>query len=155
MNRGYKHSIMTFTEEKKHTFKLLLVIYFLLYSISPLTYTLSDKQIPESIHATNRKSSSIKNVHILLWEFFIERLSSPEENPRSPGQASILIKKKRALAPEDASGKLALFKNTSVPKACYKPLAPSTYSLNILPTNIPGLYKGFNPLYAGNSPPSV
>jgi len=146
---------MTFCVDKNRFFKLLLVIYFLAYSISPLTYTLSDKQVPKSVYSTNKDSSSIKSVHILLWEFFIERLSSWEENSHNDGKASILIKKKRALAPEDASGKLSLFKNTSVPKDSYNPSAPTTYGLNVLSANIPGIYNGFNPIYAGNSPPSV
>lgn len=146
---------MPFTADKNRFFKLLLVIYFLAYSISPLTYTLSDKQVPRSVYSTNKESASVKSVHILLWEFFIEKLSSMEENSHNDRNASILIKKKRALAPENASGKLSSFKNASVPKDCYNPLAPTTYSLNVLPANILGIYKGFNPLYAGNSPPSV
>jgi len=146
---------MMFTEHKKQFSRLLLVIYFLAYSISPITYTLSAKQVPEHIYATNQESSSIKSIHILLWEFFIEKLSSVEENPHDDGNASILIKKKRALAPEDASDKLSLFKNASVPKGCHNPLAPATYSLHVLPANTCGIYKGFNPLYAGNSPPLV
>ncbi len=146
---------MTSTVDKKQFFKLLLVFYFLVYSISPLTYTLSDKQVPESVYATNKKSSIIKSDHILLREFFIERLSSTEENSHNNGNVSILIKKKRAIVPEKASGKLSLFKNTSVPEDFYDSLAPTTYSLNVLPENILRIYRGFNPLYAGNSPPSV
>ena len=146
---------MTFTVDNNRFFKLLLVIYFLAYSISPISYTLPDKQERGHIYATNKESSSIKSVHILLWEFFAEKLSSLEENSHDDGNASILIKKKRALAPEDASGKLSWCKITSVPKDRYKPLAPTTYSLNVLSANIPGIYNGFNPIYAGNSPPSV
>jgi hypothetical protein len=146
---------MIFTEHKKQFSRLLLVIYFLAYSISPITYTFPDKQEPGHIYATNKESSSIKSAHILLWEFFIEQLSSLEGNSRDNGNASILIKKKRALAPEDASGKLTWFKITSVPKDRYNPLAPTTCSLNVLSANIPDIYNGFNTIYAGNSPPSV
>jgi hypothetical protein len=146
---------MIFTEHKKQFSRLLLVIYFLAYSISPISYTLPDKQVRGHIYATNKESSSIKSVHILLWEFFAEKLSSLEENSHDDGNASILIKKKRALTPEDASGKLSWCKITSVPKDCYNPLAPTTYSLNVPPANICGMYNGFNPLYAGNSPPFV
>jgi len=157
MNSDYVTTItmMPITIEKKQFFKLLLVIYFLAYSISPLTYTLSDKQVSQRIHATNKESSNIKSVHILLWEFFIERLTSMEENSHNDGNASVLIKKKRALAPENESEKLYLFKNTSVPKDSYNPLAPTRYCLNVLPINILGIYNAVNPLYAGNSPPTV
>ena len=155
MNGNHFNTMMTLTVDKKQFFKLFLVIYFLVYSISPLTYTLSDKQVPESIYVTHKQSSSIKSVHILLWEFFTKRLSSPEENSHSNGNASILIKEKRAIAPENASEKLSLFKNMSVPEGFCNPLAPTTYGLSVLPENILGIYKGFNPLYAGNSPPSV
>ena len=144
-----------FTEHKKQFSSLLLVIYFLAYSISPITYTLSNKHVPEQIYATNKESSGIKSVHILLWEFFLEKLASLEENSHDDGNASILIKKKRALAPEDASGKLSLFKTTSVLKDHCNPLAPTKYGLNVLRADTCGICKGFNPLYAGNSPPSV
>jgi len=146
---------MTLIVDKKQVFKLLLVIYFLVYSISPLTYTLYDKQVREGIYSTDKNPSSISSIHILLWEFFIERLSSIEENSRNTGNASILVKKKRAIIPESVSGKLSLFKNASVPQDSYNLLAPTTYSFNVLPENILNIYKGFNPLYAGNSPPSV
>jgi hypothetical protein len=145
---------MTFTINNKQFSKLLLVIYFLAYSISPLTYTLSDNQVHKSIYATNKESSNIKSVHIWLWEFFIDRLSS-EENSHNNGTASILIKKKRAIAPENDSGKLSLFKNTSVPKYFYNPLVLTIHSSNVLLENILGISKGFNPVYAGNSPPTV
>ncbi len=147
--------MMILTLHRKKILKLFLVIYFLVYSISPLTYTLSAKPIPESSYATNKNSSTIKSVQILLWEFFTKRLSSPEENSRNNGNASILIKEKRAIAPENASEKLSLSKNMSVPEGFYNPLEPTTYSLNVLPENSLTVYKGFNPLYAGNSPPSV
>jgi len=147
--------MMTLSVDKKIYFKLILAVYFLVYSISPLTYTLSDRQASERSFATQKESSSITSAHILLWEFFIERLSSLEENSHNDGNDSVLIKKKRALAPEDASGKLLLLKNASVPKDVHEPLAPITYSLNVVPDDIPGIYEGFNPLYAGNSPPSV
>jgi hypothetical protein len=147
--------MMPFTVDKKHFFKLLLVIYFLVYSISPLTYTRSNKQVPEHIYATNKESSSIKSVQILVWEFFLEGPSSIEETSHTDGNASILIKKKRALAPENASNKLFFSNNMSVPKDCYNPFATTSYSLKVLPANILGIYRGFNPLYAGNSPPTA
>jgi hypothetical protein len=154
MNGNHVNPMMTLTADKKQFFKLFLVFYFLVYSVSPLTYTLSDKPVPESSYATTKKSSNIKSVHILLWEFFTKRPSSPEETSHNNGNASILIKEKRAIAPENASEKISLFKNMSVPEGFYNPLAPATY-INVLPENIPGIDKGFNPLYAGNSPPSV
>lgn len=147
--------MMIFTLHRKKIFKLFLVIYFLVYSISPLTYTLSAKPAPESSYATNKNSSTIKSVQILLWEFFTKRLSSPEENSHNNGIASILIKEKRAIAPENASEKLSLSRNMSVPEGFCDPLAPTTYGVSVLPENILGMYQGFNPLYAGNSPPSV
>jgi len=155
MNSNHVNKMMTLTVDKKQYLKLFLVIYFLVYSISPLTYTLSDKQVSESDYATNKKSSNIKSDQLLLPEFFIERVSSTEENAHNNRNASIIIKKKRAIVPENASGKLSLFKNTSVLEGFYDPLAPTIYSLNILPENILSIYKGFNPLYAGNSPPSI
>lgn len=146
---------MTLTADKNQLFKLLLAAYFLVSSISPLTYTLSNRQVTESIQATNNNASGIKNVRKLLCEFFTERLSFTEENPHNNASAFILVKKISALTPENASEEFPLFKHTSVPEDFHKPSAPTVYSLNDSPGNIFGIYKGFNPLYAGNSPPSV
>jgi hypothetical protein len=147
--------MMAFTENKKQFFRLLLVVYFLAYSISPLTYTFPDKHAPEHISATNKEPSNIKSVHFLLWEFLRERLSSVEESPHSDRTAGILIKKKRAITPEDASGRLFPCKNASAPKERHDPSVPSTYGLNVQPANFHGIYKGFNPIHSGHSPPSV
>ncbi len=145
---------MTYIINNKHIFKLLLVIYFLAYSVSPLTYTLSDKQISKSFHATNKESSNIKSVHVLLWEFLIDRLSSAED-PHNNGSASILIKKKRALAPENDSVKLLSFKDASVSKDFYDPFVPTIHNSSVLPVHIFGISAGFNLVYTGNSPPFV
>lgn len=151
-----RRTMMALAVHKKQFFKLFLAFYFLFFSISPLVYALSDKQVPEIIYAAVKKSPSIKSVHLLLWASFTGTRSSPEETPHTKGKTSVLVKKKRALAPEDSLEKLSLFKNTSVPKSDFSgPLAPTAYSLDVTPENILEIHKGFDPLYAGNSPPSV
>lgn len=146
----------TFSAGKINYFKLTLALYFLVYSIVPLTYTLSDRQAPERSTATQKEASPIISAHLLVQrEFSAERLSSPEENRHSDGNDSVLIKKKRALAPENASEKLFLFKNTSASNDAHDLLAPASYRFNVAPDTIPGRYTGFNSLYAGNSPPSA
>ncbi len=139
---------------KEQFFKLFLAFYFLFFSISPLTYALSDKQVPEIIYATIKKSPGIKSVHPLLRALFTEKRASAGETPHADGKTPILVKKKRAIVPEDSSEKISLFTNTSVPNDFYTPLAPTASRLNVTSENIPEI-KGFNPLYAGNSPPSV
>ncbi len=151
-----RRTMLAVPVNKKQFFKLFLAFYFLFFSISPLTYALSAKQVPEIIYATVKKSPSIKNVHLLLWASFVERRSSAEETPHTNGKTSVLVKKKRAIAPDDSSEKLSLFRHTSVPKNDFSdPLAPTAYRSTVTPENILEIHKGFNPLYAGNAPPSV
>ncbi len=148
--------MMTLPVNKKQFFKLFLAFYFLFFSISPLTYALSDKQVPEIIYATVKKSPSIKSVHLLPWASVTERRSSAEETSHANGKTRVLVKKHRAIVPEDSSEKISLFTYTSVPTSdFYTPLAPTSYSLNVTSENTLKPNKGFNPLYAGNSPPSV
>jgi hypothetical protein len=145
----------TFSENKKRVFKLLLAAYFLVYSISPLTYTFLNKPVHEGIYATHNGSPGIINIHILLWESIIDSLSALEENPHSAGDVSILIKKKRALAPENATRKLSSYKNASMPQDFVDPLALAAVSINSRSDLFPVIYKGFNPVYAGHSPPTA
>jgi hypothetical protein len=146
---------MNYKSDRNRIFKLFLVIYFLTYSISPLTYTLSSKQVSNRVYSTNNESSGAKSVHIFLWDLFIKRLSTWETHLHNAGNASILIKPKRAIASENISEKLSVFKNPSAPKGSCNQLVPKTFGTTVLTANILGIYTGFNPIYAGNSPPSV
>ncbi len=149
--------MMTLPVDKKQFFKLLLAFYFLFFSISPLTYALSDKQALEVINATVQKSqSSIKSVHLPIRASVTERRSSPEETPYTKGKTPVLVKKKRAIVPEDPTEKISSSLSTSAPKNDVSTsLAPMACRSNGTTENILEINKGFNPLYAGNSPPVV
>ena len=138
---------MTRTIDKKRASILVLFCtYFLVYSISPLTFTFPDKKSHEVQYSSHRGTTS------LLWELLF---CPSEERSQNDVNTSIIIKKKRATVPEIAAAKLFSVDKTSLPKDCFEPLAPSTYRLPVFPTRVHGLYKGLNSLYTGQSPPSA
>ncbi len=138
---------------KKHTFKLLVACYFLFFSIFPLTYALSEKQAPESIAAAAAKSPALKPVDRAVQASLAEPQSSAEATPHADRNARVPVKKKKAVTPEDLSEKIAFFTAALVPTSYF--CDPLDSTVRCLPEKHPQIHKGFNPLFAGNSPPSV
>ncbi len=151
-----RHTMMTLPNKKKHSFKLFLAFYFLFFSVSPLTYAFSNKQAPEIIYSTVQKSPSIRTVHLLPSASSPERRSAADETPHADQKTRVLVKKKRAIASEDPFERISLFPTTSAQKNDFRdPSAPTAARLNITPEHIVDISKGFDPLFAGNSPPSA
>jgi hypothetical protein len=84
---------------KRHRIYLMaLVLFFLLYGLSPLTYDLSAKSISsDSSRATSKRS--LRNASIYIVEVLCEAFSPPDEdepeNDSSPNR--VLIAKKSAV----------------------------------------------------------
>ncbi len=136
--------------DKKQFFKVFLAFYFLFFSISPLTYAFSDGQAPENAYAAGKNAPCLKSA-LSFRASFAERQAA-EGTPHANGKTDVLVKKKRAVAPEDPSEKISYLATASVPRNNFcKPSAPTArcISKNVLEIN-----KGFNPLLAGNSPPA-
>jgi hypothetical protein len=138
---------------KRRAFKLLVACYFLLFSISPLTYALPAKQAPESKCAAVKKTPALQSVDPSVKASLSYPQSSAETNPHADRNSRVPIKKKRAVTPEDFSEKIALFTAVPVPTGCF--CDPSASTIRCLPEKRPDINKGFNPLFAGNSPPSA
>jgi hypothetical protein len=138
---------------KKQVTIILFCFYFIIYAISPLVFTVSDKLIHERHSLTGKAASNTKSIHVLLWDFDAEGYSFREAAAHDHGNMSVLFKQKRALVPEITSVKLFLFENTSIPRSNAGPLEPATHGLTITPSDIQDIHKGFYPIYAGHSPP--
>ena len=134
---------------------LSFCLYFLVYTISPLTFTVSDKQVYERQCSTRKAALNAKRIHVLPWNFVIEGFFSREASSQNHDNTSVLIKKKRALVPEITSAKLIPFERTSIPASYNDSLAPATYGVNVTPSNTRNIHKGFYSIYAGHSPPST
>jgi hypothetical protein len=97
--------------------------------------------------------SGIKSLHILLWDILIKKVASPHEASQNQGQGTILIRKKRALLPEDSVAKALSFEQASVTNSRNIPRVQTICSRIYPRVVLPGIRKGFHPVYAGHSPP--
>ncbi len=143
----------TLPVNKKHLFKAFLAFYFLFFSVSPLTYTLSGRQAPEDACAAERTSPGITSAPLLPGASFAERHSFPEGAPLASRKTGVLITKKKAVAPEDSSEKISHFAAVSVPGNNVG--QPLSLTAGCCPRDLREINTGFNPLFAGNSPPAV
>jgi hypothetical protein len=146
---------MPITYDKKRFISLLIAIYFIAYTVYPLTYPLSNHQVPEDIGAINQESSNTNKDHLLLRKLFIKKSPSPEQGPHNHGNNDVLIKKRRAIVPEDDYLRIFSNKHDVMLVEYYDPPVPSPHSLHVQDANFLGVYKGFNPVCSGHSPPSV
>jgi hypothetical protein len=140
---------------EKQAFKLLFFFYFLVYAISPLTYTVPWQNVHEHGYATRRAPAGGKYIHVLLWELFLEKVTARDEASPARGNSSIFIKKKRALLPEDAAVKLFSPGQACVRQDRCGQSSLITGKLDFSDSISRGTRKGFHSLYAGHSPPSL
>lgn len=137
---------------KKGIVALFFAAYFFLYAISPLTYSLHGNQASASGLEPQRPAFSFRSLHVVVWEFLVQEITSRSEARQEENEGTILIRKKRALLPEDDTLRLnphASVIHTSVA------VAPAVDTLSQRsPFAAPlSAHTGFNSLYSGHSPP--
>ena len=144
--------MMTFSLGKKRLFTLLFFLYYIVYAVSPLTYTLPEQNNLENSLESSPASPVVKGVRLFLWELVMEKVVSPEETEADHTGDTVIIKKKRALLPENAAAKLLPFDTASIPKDQYAPpvLIGGRTAMHVA---FHGLREGFSTVYAGHSPP--
>ncbi len=143
---------MTFSLGKKRLFTLLFFLYYIVYAISPLTYTFLEQKNLENKRESSPASPVVKHIRLFLWELVMENVASPAETEPDHTGDTVIIKKKRALLPENAAAKLLLFDTASIPKDHYTP--PVLTGCRIAGhVAFHGTREGFSTVYAGHSPP--
>jgi hypothetical protein len=145
--------MMTFSLGKKQLFTLLFFLYYIVYAISPLTYTFSEQKNLENSREPGQASPAVKGIRLFLWELVMENVVSPEETAPDHTAETVLIKKKRALLPEDAAAKLLPFDTASIPKDHYALPVPISGRTAAGHVAFHGTREGFSTVYAGHSPP--
>ncbi len=134
---------------------LLFSVYFLLYAVSPLTYAVHEKKAGEGSIESPDSAPSVRGLHYSLWEVITER-SSARNSAGSHNAAGtpILIKKKRAVVPEDDTDGLNVSGQEAPMSGHALPPRDVLVSRAVpdAPRNLP---TGFHPIYAGHSPPLV
>ncbi|MEW6214300.1 MAG: hypothetical protein AB1478_03720 [Nitrospirota bacterium] len=134
---------------KRNFFKILFLIYFLLYVVSPICYV--ENRLNEDNKITRETGYDVKNV-VFIWELIVSKLLQQENLIDKPSNVRFLIKKPRAVLDTDNITKVTQTESTTYlddPIPSLKPLIP----LVQLPK--PDSQDGFYLTFSGLSPPSV
>lgn len=143
---------MIFSLGKKRLFTLLFFLYFIVYAISPLTYTFPEQRNLEKKCESSPASPAVRGISLFLWELVMEKVVFPDEAEPDHTGDTVIIKKKRALLPENAATKLLPFDTASIPKDQYGPPLPINARTGGQ-VAFHGTREGFSTVYAGHSPP--
>ena len=105
---------------KRSVFTLLFLGYFSSYSVSPLSYDISEKQeIDQLIRSAEGTPSTARNVRIFLWELIGSKLSVEKHVPITRPTVKILLRKVRAVMPQSIAEGSAFAAKTAVADEVY------------------------------------
>lgn len=91
---------------RRYIFSLFFFVYFIPYSISPLSYTYAPENIAEDGTIPGRIPFLGRNVHILLWELIYTKFVPKEDVPNAHSTEMVIVKKARAIIPENTIAKV-------------------------------------------------
>ncbi len=151
----YQRIVTTgFKKHKQVILSSLFLVYFVVYAISPLSYTYDVKKIVGSVGYANGMSASLNSLTIFLVEVIRAQLDSMKELDHTNSTVTVLISKNRAVLPENVSikftpsenvwlfGQITLFFDNSRSRL-FVSCEDGNSSLE------------FNPLHSGPAPPSA
>src|SRR5574340_791302 len=104
----------SFKKNKQIILSSLLLIYYIVYAISPLYYTLNVRKIADRSVAADRTSVSFNNLNIFLLEVICLKIDPAEESDHADSTVRILIRKIRAILPEIVNVRFLLSENILV-----------------------------------------
>lgn len=140
--------------KKKYIFNLVVLFYFLIYAISPLSYTYTARKAFRNFGDADKPHCVSGNIDIFLWELISKDLVFRNHIPHSDSTDRIFFRKARAILPEDFNTRIVHLEDISI--------AESLPVLSVsFPSGLPVLLKAACPLqeyehlYSGHSPPSV
>jgi len=139
--------------KKKYLFSSIFLFYFIVYAISPLSYPYTAKKTGGKFRSSDKTSCLSKDLDIFFWELICTKLVPKKAVPHS-SSTTILLRKARAILPEDLSLKIIDSKDVSVAEGCLVPVSYPSSKLAML-------FDGQSPLeehrllHSGPSPPSV
>ncbi len=142
--------VKTSAERNKHSaVGYLLLIYFVIYAISPLSYTTN--KTAEGICAAKRPSDSETNLNIFLLEVICSKMDAKNTDHAS-STGRVLTKKIRAILPEDAN---SIFEPLGLATSFAYISSLSDTSSSGLPVcgNKQNAVCELNPLHSGPAPP--
>jgi hypothetical protein len=101
--------------KKRSVLTLLFIGYFFSYSVSPLSYDISEKQgIDQLTRSAEGAPSSARSMRIFLWELIGSKLSVEKHVPITRPTVKILLRKVRAVMPQSIIEGSALAAKTAI-----------------------------------------
>ncbi len=134
---------------------VLFTLYFLVYALSPLTYSVHRRSDHASGLESRSQADGAQRPHVLLWEFIAEQFAAPSapQHGHDHDEATILLMKKRGLLPEDdllqLSSAPAAILRSRLDRHCDAEIAKAVAA----PAHNP--QSGHHPPYSGHSPPAA
>ncbi len=132
----------------------LLLVYFVVYAVSPLSYTYTAGKIVDKICGTNGSSAFAETLNIFLLEVICAKIEAKNDADQTNSTARVLIRKARAILPENTNLRSSPFDSVSlsgyVTSCCYSSLSKVVDHSNEQHSTCE-----FNPLHSGPAPPSV
>jgi hypothetical protein len=117
------------SNKKRHIFSMIFLVYFVVFAISPLSYPYTAKKMAQNFSAFDRTSCLSKGIDIFFVEFICAKLVSGKGVPHSAASSAIILRKERAVLPEDVNTKIVNFEDIS---AAETHVAPVAYPLSRL-----------------------
>lgn len=141
-----------FIKNKQVFLSSLLLVYYVVYAISPLSYSFSVKKIVDRIGVANRMNASFNNLNILLLEVICSKIDPKKESDHTNSTVRVLIRKTRAILPDNFNLRLAPLGNlTLFEDFCL--LFDNFSSRRLFSSKQQKSRWQFNPLHSGLSPP--
>jgi hypothetical protein len=139
---------------KKYIFSTIFLLYFIVFAISPLSYSYTARKMARNFSAPDKVFCLSKGIDIFFWELICKKLVSKNDISHSDSPATIFFRKARAILSEDITTKIVHFEDVSVAKSYVAPVAYPLSKLAILFDGQDPLQK-HRPLLSGPSPPSA
>ena len=141
---------------KRKILGTFLLICFVIYSASPLSFSFQTPKAHEISGAESKRYA--KNCSLLLLELLLDSLSlkcDADDFSPADGDGTILIKKKRMIL-STADPLIKSLQTCKYAKISDIPVAPEKIAYcPFTPDNKINFHEGFHPLYSGTSPPAV
>lgn len=134
--------------------RLLFFILFSFYTISPISYTYASENVGKNIHNSDETHSISRKISIYLWELVYTQLVSTDDAADTDSTARLLLKKKRAIIPKNATPISGHIENFSLAENYF--ILPSCSPIRFfIEHNASKPFRGAQSLHSGHSPPRI
>ena len=137
---------------KRFILRLLFLILFSFYTISPISYIYASEKIEKNISNPDGTCSLSKKISICLLELIYTQLAPADNDADTDSTERLLLKKKRAIIPKNETPKSPHLKNVSLPEN-YLLLPFHSQIIFFIEHNASKSFTGTESLHSGLSPP--